>query len=64
MKYSGEKKHVHCHTVYQKSHTDWPKIEPESVRYVMAWFVSLLDVHESVHRDTTMKITNKLHYTD
>jgi len=22
----------------------------------------LLDVHESVHRDTTMKITNKIHY--
>ena len=24
--------------------------------------VSLRDVHESVHRDTTMKITNKMHY--
>jgi len=23
-----------------------------------------LDVHESVHRDTTMKITNKMHYID
>ena len=23
-----------------------------------------LDVHESVHRDTTMKITNKVHYID
>jgi len=22
------------------------------------------DVHEFVHRDTTMKITNKMHYTD
>ena len=22
------------------------------------------DVHESVHRDTTMKITNKMHYID
>jgi hypothetical protein len=25
---------------------------------------SEFDVHESVHRDTTMKITNKMHYTD
>jgi hypothetical protein len=24
----------------------------------------VLDVHESVHRDTTMKITNKTHYID
>jgi hypothetical protein len=24
----------------------------------------LFDVHESVHRDTTMKITNKVHYVD
>jgi hypothetical protein len=24
----------------------------------------LLDLHESVHRDTTLKITNKLHYID
>jgi hypothetical protein len=23
-----------------------------------------LDVHESVHRDTTIKITNKMHYID
>jgi hypothetical protein len=23
-----------------------------------------LDVHEFVHRDTTMKITNKMHYID
>jgi len=23
-----------------------------------------LDVHESMHRDTTMKITNKMHYID
>jgi len=23
-----------------------------------------LDVHKSVHRDTTMKITNKMHYID
>jgi hypothetical protein len=23
-----------------------------------------LDVHESMHRDTTMKITNKVHYID
>jgi hypothetical protein len=23
-----------------------------------------LDVHESVHRDTTMKVTNEMHYTD
>ena len=23
-----------------------------------------LDVHESVHRDTTMKVTNKMHYID
>jgi hypothetical protein len=23
-----------------------------------------LDVHESVHRDTTMPITNKMHYID
>jgi len=23
-----------------------------------------LDVHESVHRDTTRKITNKMHYID
>ena len=23
-----------------------------------------LDLHESVRRDTTMKITNKMHYTD
>jgi len=26
--------------------------------------VSRSDVHESVHRDTTMKITNKMHYID
>jgi hypothetical protein len=26
--------------------------------------VSSFDVHESVHRDTTMKITNKIHYID
>ena len=25
---------------------------------------SKLDVHESVHRDTTMKIANKIHYID
>ena len=25
---------------------------------------SFLDVHESVHRDPTMKITNKMHYID
>jgi hypothetical protein len=24
----------------------------------------IFDVHESVHCDTTMKITNKMHYTD
>ena len=24
--------------------------------------IGLLDVHESVHRDTTMKITNRMHY--
>jgi hypothetical protein len=24
----------------------------------------MLDVHKSVHRDTTMKITNKMHYID
>jgi hypothetical protein len=23
-----------------------------------------LDIHESMHRDTTIKITNKMHYTD
>jgi hypothetical protein len=23
-----------------------------------------LDVHESMHRDTTMKVTNKMHYID
>jgi len=23
-----------------------------------------LNVHEAVHRDTTMKITNKMHYID
>jgi hypothetical protein len=26
--------------------------------------ISTFDVHESVHRDTTMKITNKMHYID
>jgi hypothetical protein len=26
--------------------------------------IILLHVHESVHRDTTMKITNKMHYID
>jgi hypothetical protein len=26
--------------------------------------VNVLDVHESVHRDSTMKITNKMHYID
>jgi len=26
--------------------------------------VYALDVHDSVHRDTTMKITNKMHYLD
>jgi len=25
---------------------------------------SIFDVRESVHRDTTMKITNKIHYID
>jgi len=25
---------------------------------------TILDVHESVHRDTTVKITNKMHYID
>ena len=29
----------------------------------ITYFVKL-DVHESVHRDTTMKITNKMHYID
>jgi len=24
----------------------------------------IFDVHESVHRDTTIKITNKMHYRD
>jgi len=27
-------------------------------------YVYFLDVHESVHRDTTMKLTNKMHYMD
>jgi len=26
--------------------------------------LQLLDVYESMHRDTTMKITNKMHYID
>jgi hypothetical protein len=26
--------------------------------------VEKLDVHKSVHHDTTMKITNKMHYID
>jgi len=26
--------------------------------------VNKLDIHESVHRDTTKKITNKMHYMD
>jgi hypothetical protein len=25
--------------------------------------LNTFDVHESVHRDTTMKINNKMHYT-
>jgi len=28
------------------------------------WQISRFDVHESVHHDTTMKITNKMHYID
>jgi len=31
---------------------------------VTTTFFSRLDVHKSVHRDTTMKITNKIHYID
>jgi len=27
-------------------------------------FLHEFDVHGSVHRDTTMKITDKMHYTD
>jgi len=27
-------------------------------------FNSWLDIHKTVHRDTTMKITNKMHYID
>jgi hypothetical protein len=27
-------------------------------------WVTVFDVHEYVHRDTTMKITNKMHYID
>jgi len=30
----------------------------------LCWYVSKLDVHKSVHRDTTIKITNKMHYID
>ena len=33
-------------------------LKPEANSY------SSLDVHESVHRDTTTKITNKMHYID
>jgi hypothetical protein len=28
------------------------------------FYYSKLDVHEFVHRDTTTKITNKMHYID
>jgi len=30
----------------------------------LSLFLSEFDVYESVHRDTTTKITNKMHYID
>jgi hypothetical protein len=33
-------------------------------RLLITMFIKLMFVHESVHRDTTVKITNKLHYID
>jgi len=43
-----------------------PSHEQEHYVSVLPIHVSqnLFDVHESVHRDTTMKITNKMHYID
>jgi len=34
------------------------------LRFIFKYYYSKLDVHKSVHRDTTMKITNKMHYID
>jgi hypothetical protein len=39
----------------------WNKRHMDNKRY---YVYSKLDVHKSVHRDTTMKITNKMHYID
>jgi len=33
-------------------------------RLLITMFVKLMFLHESVLRDTTMKITNKMHYID
>ena len=38
--------------------------EIEYTSYSSKQHKSKLDFHESVHRDTTMKITNKMHYVD
>jgi len=65
---------------YWEKNVDWPGIETGPSRWeagnqppssLHGWkLISylteniLLVVHESVHRDTTMKITNKMHYVD
>ena len=70
---SGEKFNVfggdsigHCDKkrLSQKHVTNSECVLDELKRSQMDGVTRDLDVHESVHRDTTMKTTNKIHYID
>jgi len=50
--------------IYLVSEISSPVLDPSQGPIPRVPEVSKLDVHESVHRDTTMKITNKMHYID
>jgi hypothetical protein len=57
--------------MHNTDYTDLSIIDPISIQFNLLHHLTTalkperqLDVHESVHGDTTVKITNKMHYRD
>jgi len=55
---------ISANKIHDGGKTGHCTLELTLVRYFSLSLQMLIDVHESVHRDTTMKITNKMHYLD
>jgi hypothetical protein len=55
---------ISANKIHDGGKTGHCTLELTLVRYFSSSLQMLIDVHESMYRDTTMKITNMMHYID